>query len=160
MKHEKIDPAGCDDGAKENCVSTAQPYSKTERKSPTAKRIPPMPERAADAADWRRHLVDAGFFDTADFVTGPIGPIEVIGSPRVCVCRRGNETHVWIGGPVPWGWDNKTVVFLGAPNAALKHAFGLAMKLRAEAEREFRRRERIKAARLAELAAQMEGRGK
>lgn len=158
MKMETISPGACDTGANENCVSTAQAYSKNspEKQSRT---IPPLPELQAESSvsDWRRLLVEHGYFEKVDVVTGELGPIHVLGSPRVVVASRCGSTWVWVERQ-PWGWSNATKEFLRSPSkAALRYAVELATRLRTEAQAESDRRERLQNARLAELAARAGG---
>jgi hypothetical protein len=159
MRQEKIEAGSCDASPNENCVSTAQTYSKNASKNPPAKRLPPMPDGRSETTvnDWRMLLVEQGYFERADVVRGDLGPIHVLNSPRVVVASRGGSTWVWVDNQ-PWGWSDATKEFLRVPSkAALRYAVELATRLRDEAQREFDRRERLKSARLAELAERMNG---
>ena len=154
MRHQKIDPAGCDDGANENCVSNSAAYSTNAPKS-EARTIPPMPPIGSpqpgqpSLSDWKARLVEEGYFKRVEIVSGDIGPVAGIGSPLVCVGFGERWSCVWIDPHrIPWGWSDPYRVFLGDKlGGAVKYALELAKRVRIAAEREQERRERIAAER-------------
>lgn len=153
MKLEKIEAGACDTGPNENCVSTAQAYSKKARKS-QARTIPSMPAAGAETnlSDWKDRLVRLGFFEAVHIVGGDLGPIAAIGSPMVCVGFGPSWTAVWVcPSRMPWGWSDPYKLFLQPRSAAAcKYAVKLAGSIRVAAEAEQDRRERHKAAVLRE----------
>lgn len=147
MKLEKIEAGACDTGPLENCVSTAQAYSKKPAKS-QQKTIPPLGDKRL--ADWRESLVRDGYFKAVEVVTGDLGPIAAIGSPLVCVGFGDCFTVVWMERK-PWGWSNVCKTWLGSPSSgAIKYAVALAEKVKKAAEAEQARRERRQDAALRE----------
>lgn len=160
MKHERIGASAPD--ASPGVLLAREPEldSKTTPESPRKPAaIPAMPEHPGGISDWRKQVVALGFFNSALVVTGELGPIEVIGSPRVVVAVRADSTFVWLANQ-PWGWNIPTREFLKRNSkAANSYAVELATKVRDEAQREHDRRERIGAAKEREREAVRRERG-
>jgi hypothetical protein len=154
MKHTKIEAGACDTGPNENCVSTAQSYSKKPAKSPR-RSIPPLPgpESGISVAQWRESLVRDGYFKAVEVVDGDLGPIALIGSPRVCVGDLGGSTAVFLERR-PWGekWSNANQLFIGRSHvrSAISYAVKLAEAIRKAALAEEARKDRYKVALLRE----------
>ena len=86
-------------------------------------------------------------------VTGDVGPIHLIGGPRVVVERHASRAFVWVENPI-WGWPDARREFLNpASPAILKYAQALALRIRDAALSEEARRARIDAARKREADA-------
>ena len=151
MKQEKISPGACDTGANENCVLDGAAYSKNHGKT-QQRTIPPLPdpESGITIAEWSASLVEGGFFKAVEVVGGDIGPIAAIGSPRVCVGFGEGWSVVWCERR-PWGWSDPYKLFLKANSrAACTYAVALAKKIKAVAETEQARKDRIREAKLRE----------
>jgi hypothetical protein len=158
MKHQKIGPASGADEADVLLGGEPDSYIATAAKSPPTTRVPAIHDTPGESVtDWRAMLVERGYFDRVDVVTGELGPIHVLGSPRVVVAARDGSTWVWVDNQ-PWGWSDATKEFLRVPSkAANAYALELAGRIREEARQEFERRERIKDARLRDLVAKAAG---
>ena len=88
-------------------------------------------------------------------VTGSVGPIHLIGGPRVVVERHISRAFVWVENPI-WGWPDAQREFLSPESPAIfKYAQALALRIRDAAHAEEARRSRIDAARKQEAAARL-----
>lgn len=75
-------------------------------------------------------------------VTGNVGPIHLIGSPRVVVEHHASRAFVWVENPI-WGWGNSRREFLNPKSPAIfKYAQALAIRIRNAALAEEARRGR------------------
>lgn len=154
MKHERIGPATRGDEAVVQLGGERGPSTPKPAKSPR-RSIPPLlgPESGITVADWRRQLIDGGYFKTVEVVEGDLGPIALIGSPRVCVGDLGGSTAVWLERR-PWGdkWSNANQLFVGRNHvrSAISYAVKLAEAIRKAALEQETRLERQKAAVLRE----------
>jgi hypothetical protein len=112
----------------------------------------PAPDSGITLAAWRETLVRDGYFEAVEIVSGDLGPIAAIGSPRVCVGFGPSWSVVWIcRSRMPWGWSDPFKLFLRPRSpAACKYAVALAEKLRVAADAEQARLERREAAYLRE----------
>lgn len=90
---------------------------------------------------------------TQQIVVGPVGPIHLVGSPRVVVERHPTRAFVWVDNPI-WGWPPALREFLN-PNSPtiLKYAFALAEQIKDAAEKQEARLARIVEARKREAEA-------
>lgn len=115
------------------------------------------PACAPNLNDWRDLLLESGFFDKVDLVAGEIGPVHLIGSPRVVVATRNLKSWVWVTADV-WGRGDRSKEWLKSRNpgthhpGAIRYGRELAQTLKVDADREAEGVERKKAARAAELA--------
>lgn len=154
MKHERIGPATGGDEAR--VLLPSEPGSLTSKSAKSPRRsIPPLPdpESGISVAAWRESLVRDGHFKAVQVVDGDLGPIALIGSPRVCVGDLGGSTAVWLERR-PWGerWSNANQLFVGTNHvrSAISYAVKLAEAIRKAALAEEVRKERYKAAFLRE----------
>lgn len=84
-------------------------------------------------------------------VTGEVGPIHLIGGPRVVVERHTSRAFVWVENPI-WEWPDARREFLNpASPAILKYAQALALRIRDAALAEEARRVRLEVARKQEV---------
>lgn len=150
MKHERIGPAR--EGEAGNVHATERPgHSRISPKKPAPKSTPPLPDPSAgvSVAEWAASLVPH-YFEHVEVVDGELGPIALIGSPRVCVGFRADCTLVWVE-RCPFEWTDPFREYLKPRSgSACRYALHLASKLRDMANAEFARRERIKEAKVRE----------
>lgn len=129
------------------------PADSTNKRTKQRRAIPalPDPESGISVADWRARLVREGHFKAVEVVDGDLGPIGLMGSPRVCLGDSGGSTWVWLERR-PWGWSNANQAFVGRNRvrAAIYYAMKLAEAIRKAAMAEQARRERLQAATLRE----------
>jgi hypothetical protein len=156
MEHKKIEAGTCDASPNQNCEPNSAAYSKN-RPETQGQTIPPMPspESGVTIKDWRELLIAAGLFKAVEVVDGELGPIAILGSPRVCVGFRNDCTLVWIcPSRMPSGWSDPFRIFLHRPGKvsgeAIRYGVSLAKMVRAAAEKAQERRDRQKAAVLRE----------
>lgn len=101
----------------------------------------PNPNDGETWRDWCDDLVELKLFSTARAVGGDLGPIGMIGGPRVIIGTRPPSAIVWVE-RLPWGWPNPRREFLNADSPSVKsYAKNLVEKFRAAAQREFDKRE-------------------
>lgn len=120
----------------------------TNRAKSQARTIPPMPpvESGISIRDYCKSLVEGGYFEECQAVTGELGPIAVIGSPIVLVGMRADCTLIWVCRTrLPRGWSDPFQTFLirpgGGRGGAFKYARQLAEMIRRNAEKEAAYRE-------------------
>lgn len=86
-------------------------------------------------------------------MTGDVGPIHLIGGPRVVVERHATRAFCWVENPV-WGWPDARREFLNPVSPAiLKYAQALAFHIRDAALAAEAKRARITDARKRETEA-------
>jgi hypothetical protein len=147
MLRTKIGAGAGDTDPANQLTPAAVSYSKN-RSEKQQRTIPPLPDAATgiSVADWARSLVDAGLFQAVEAVEGDLGPIAVIGSPRVIVGFGNNWTAVWIE-RLPWGWSDPYKLFLSPMSkAAIRYAVTLGERVKKAAEREKERLDRKRGA--------------
>ena len=90
-------------------------------------------------------------------VSGDLGPIHLIGSPRVVVETHATKAFVWIENK-PWGWPELRREFLNreSPKVA-RYAKSLALMIQAAALKEEQRRGRLQEARWQERIGRERG---
>ena len=84
-------------------------------------------------------------------VTGEVGPIHLLGGPRVVVERHATRAFVWVENPI-WGWPDARREFLRPDSpAVVKYALALASRIKDAALAEQHRQARMQDARQREV---------
>lgn len=105
------------------------------------------PRKRRTVAQWKAGIVRRGHFSSIELIRREhLGPVGLIGNPRVVIGRNPTWTGVWCERPV-WGLSNCNRVFVNDnhANTAMVYAKQLAGHIRQLAEKAERRRVENKA---------------